>query len=174
MNHRFHRPRADSAFPNVESGFIYSIKEELLKKAFIFSEIMKRILFILFFIPLLFSCDKDATVPQTKLTYVIDDINGNELGVSYYSDYYEASGILKEISINDTSVSFLINYWEADRRYVEKDDTYYIKVEYKKYYNPALKIQKIYVYANDTSLIDSFEGTATNNIVELQGTVPEL
>lgn len=119
------------------------------------------------------ACKKDeAGTPLSNIRYEVDGISGNQVDISYYSDLYYESGELKQISLNNNGSQYLYNYWTAERLQSNKDQGYYIRVDYNKYLKPSTILQKVNVYLNDTVLIDSYTGNSNIPVVELKGTIP--
>ena len=134
----------------------------------------KKISLFLFLVFAVYGCKKeDIGSPLFNIRYEVDEISGNSIDVSYYSDLYYDNEEIKKITINPKGTQYLSNYWSAERLQTNKTQGYYIRVDYKKYVSPKTARQRVNVYLNDTVLINSFRGDSIIDFVELQGTIPK-
>tara|TARA_X000000368_G_C22866954_1_gene639108 strand:- start:257 stop:667 length:411 start_codon:yes stop_codon:yes gene_type:complete len=134
---------------------------------------MKKALFYLFFVFIL-SCTEDKGTPIWRVWYAVELTPNYDVDISYFSDKYHATGVLESINIHDSSyVQQLDGFWIGQHFQDSKETGYYIDINIKALnsYNGKLGV---YVYANDTSLLDSaFFPFGTTNIT-LQGEIPKL
>ena len=96
-------------------------------------------------VSILFSCEEEVSAKK-KLTYQVD--LSDSVSISYYSDYYYASGTLKEILVTNQKG----RNWSAVRFAPEKEK-YYIKV---KYHDQITDSSNYYVIIySDDDILDS-------------------
>jgi hypothetical protein len=134
---------------------------------------MKKLLCLLSLI-LFLGCAKDEGTPIWRVWYAVELTPNYDIDIQYYSDKYHATGILETINVHDSSyVQQLDGFWVGQHFQNDKETGYFIDLNIKgiNSYNGKLGV---YVYANDTSLIDSaFFPFGTTNIT-LQGDIPKL
>lgn len=100
------------------------------------------------------------------MIYEVNFPQGNEVSISYNSDYYAATGNRKDILYNsDSTNQYYSTVWYA-RRYALENEKYYIKVSYKNLQHKD-STYKIAVYIND-ELKDEKSGAST---LELEGDI---
>lgn len=111
----------------------------------------------------LVSCKKDE-FKTVKVTYYVKIANGNSADITYYSDYYFDSGILKPVHYTNNG-----GVWSATR-IVNKEEEYLIKVSYADSANAETDF-RVKVIFNDTLTVDSAYFDFAAPLVELKGTV---
>ena len=134
---------------------------------------MKKLLFLLSLIFLL-ACAKDEGTPIWRVWYAVEVTPNYDIDVSYFSDKYHANGILETINVHDSSyVQQLDGFWVGQHLQDNKESGYYINVKIN-----ALNLYDgklgVYVYVNDTSLIDSAFFPVGITDITLQGDIPKL
>ena len=107
-----------------------------------------------FILSSLFSCKNEPVRPYKNIQYQVIVYPGNEVGITYNSDYNIKTGEQKEIVINDAN-NVYTNYTWIATHIQEKTEPYYIKVKYKTYSNPSHYKYGVFVFINDT-LTDQF------------------
>ncbi len=117
---------------------------------------------------LLYSCSKD-TKAFKKVQYEVVVYPGNEIGITYNSDYNIENKTQKEIIINDANNNYTNSIWSAIH-IQQGDEPYYIKVDYKTYSNPNGNNYGVFVFVNDTLVAQDIRNTYTPSI-ELTGKV---
>jgi len=125
-------------------------------------------LLVAFVAPLLYSCSKD-TKDFKKVQYEVVVYPGNEIGITYNSDYNIENKTQKEIVINDANNNYTNSIWSAIH-IQQGDEPYYIKVDYKTYFNPNSNNYGVFVFVNDTLVAQDIRNTYTPSI-ELTGKV---
>ena len=103
---------------------------------------------------LIVSCKQEPVRPYKNIQYQVVVYPGNEVGITYNSDYNIKTGQQKEIVINDANNNYSNYTWIATH-IQEKNEPYYIKVKYKTYNNPNHYKYGAFVFINDT-LTDQF------------------
>lgn len=124
----------------------------------------RKFIYIILLASFLFtSCKKDTFTP-VKVTYCVKVADSSTVNITYYSDYYFASGITKTITYLSEG-----GYWYGVHTAYKQED-YDIKVEYISSVNPE-KDYRVEVYFNDTLKVASRIDTMLVQLTELKGTV---
>tara|TARA_B110000091_G_scaffold34479_1_gene36556 strand:- start:216 stop:623 length:408 start_codon:yes stop_codon:yes gene_type:complete len=134
---------------------------------------MKKILILLLVIVVL-GCSKNEGTPIWRIWYAVQVTPNYDLSITYNSDKYFDSGKRDSVFVNDTSYSEQLDgFWVGQRLQDNKDDGYYINVqlneldEYEGYLG-------VFVYVNDTNLIDSVLYPYGTSEITLQGEIPVI
>ncbi|MFT4900212.1 MAG: hypothetical protein ACI9U0_002013 [Flavobacteriales bacterium] len=134
---------------------------------------MKKILILLLVIVVL-GCSKNEGTPIWRIWYAVQVTPNYDLSITYNSDKYFDSGKRDSVFVNDTSYSQQLDgFWVGQRLQDNKDDGYYINVqlneldEYEGYLG-------VFVYVNDTNLIDSVLYPYGTSEITLQGEIPVI
>ena len=114
------------------------------------------------------SCAKD-TKPFKKVEYQVVVYPGNEVGITYNSDFNVDNNTKKEFIINDENNNYTGNIWSGVH-IQQGDEPYYIRVEYKQYYNPLNFNYGVFIFVNDT-LKDQHITNESTPAIELTGSV---
>lgn len=134
---------------------------------------MKNWLFLVLTIVILASCNKDEDTPIYNIRYEVDVSVAADMKIEYYSDYYWASGELKEIDPFEGNHTFTSgSIWVGRHTQTNRDNPYFIRVTYDGYNNPQNVIYTVRVLANDTFLVDSYTDSMYTPVVELSGNIP--
>ena len=134
-------------------------------------EVMKKLL-VLLIIFTFFGCTKNDGSVLWRVWYAVQLTPNYDLKVTYNSDKYFDSGVRDTVFIHDSSyVQQLDGFWIGQHLQDKKDNGYYInvKIDSLNSYDGHLGV---YVYANDTSLIDSFLYPYGTKEITLQGKIP--
>ncbi|MBI35592.1 MAG: hypothetical protein CMP67_09570 [Flavobacteriales bacterium] len=134
---------------------------------------MMKKLFILLFIFTLYSCEKNEGTIIWRVWYAVQLPPDYDLKVTYNSDKYFDSGVRDTVYIHDSSyVQYVDGFWIGQHLQDHKDAGYYINVQIDSL-TPYDGYLGVYVYANDTSLLDSVLYPYGTNEVILQGEIPQ-
>lgn len=122
----------------------------------------------------LLGCSDDDGTPIWRVWYAVQVTPDYDLKINYNSDKFFDSGIRDTILVHDSSyVQSLSGFWVGQRLQDTKDDDYFINVQIDSL-TPFTGKLGVFVYVNDTNLIDSvFYNYGTTN-VELQGAIPQF
>lgn len=125
------------------------------------------------------SCEEEAS--RTVLTTVCyeidlpDTLDSYKAEVTYYSDFYYATGELKEITLDSSNIDSTATKW-LGKRYLsandERDQEYYISASFSGI-DSIEEGLNVRVYFNDSILIDEKPYSPTNSQIEISGTVPD-
>ena len=132
---------------------------------------MKKSLILLTVIIVL-GCSKNEGTPIWRIWYAVQVTPNYDLSITYNSDKYFDSGKRDSVFVNDTSYSQqLAGFWVGQRLQDNKDDGYYINVQLNQLdqYEGRLGV---FVYVNDTNLIDSVLYPYGTSEITLQGEIP--
>ena len=103
---------------------------------------------------LLVCCKKDETRIY-KVSYEVVMVPNIKTEIQYNSDLYFATKEMKTITFNsDSSNKYASHYWTATR-YAQKEEGYFIKVNYTNNGNVNDSLFAVTVYVNDTLYIQS-------------------
>lgn len=127
-----------------------------------------KLCFISLFALLIASCAKEQAKFH-KVTYEVVVYPGNEVGISYNSDYAIDSGKQEELVINDSN-NVYSNYIWSGIHIQQGDEPYYIKTRYIQYQNPLNYNYGVFVYVDDSLVDQKILNTYTPEIV-LTGSV---
>ena len=118
------------------------------------------------------SCNKQ-NISTVNIRYEVDMYDVDSVAITIYSDYYWNSGVTQTINpLDGQGHSYtLTNRWTAARTSPVENEAYYIKVDYFSFTSATPSIG-VFVYRNDTSLIDSFIQTGDTNSIILSGNLP--
>tara|TARA_Y100000589_G_scaffold227245_1_gene214725 strand:+ start:374 stop:781 length:408 start_codon:yes stop_codon:yes gene_type:complete len=132
---------------------------------------MKKTLFLLFLITM-FGCEENEGSDIWRVWYAVQLPPIYDLKITYNSDKYFDSNQRDTIFVHDTSyVQFLDGFWVGQHLQDHKDDGYYINVKIDSLI-PYEGHLGVFVYVNDTSLIDSVLYTYGTKEITLQGDIP--
>ncbi len=140
---------------------------------------MFKITFIFIFVFSVFvvSCKKKKGDTLFNITYQVDVFVVDSLNITYYSDYHFASGNIDLIyPLDETSHNLYLDntVWVGTRTTSDKEEGYYVKVNYGDLTIPTGVAFGVRVYANDTILIESKEGDASTTSITVEGKVPNF
>lgn len=134
---------------------------------------MKKVLF-LFLSILLFGCAEDEGTPIWRIWYAVQVTPNYDLDIQYFSDKYHDTGKLEKQSVHDSSyVQQLAGYWVGQHLQSDRESGYYINVDIKGLNEFQGKLG-VFVYVNDTNLIDSVFYSFGETKVVLQGDIPKV
>ena len=125
---------------------------------------LKNLLLFFIIVILCTACKKEPTRPYKKIEYQVVVYPGNEVGITYNSDYTISTGQQKEIIINDAN-NVYTNYTWIAKHLQQKDEPYYIKVKYKTYNNPDSLKYGVFVFINDTVVAKYIDSVYTPEVV---------
>ena len=132
---------------------------------------MKKTLFLLLAITLL-GCEKNEGTDLWRIWYAVQLPPNYDLKITYNSDKYFDAGSRDTIYVHDSSyVQYLDGFWIGQHLQDHKDDQYYINVQIDSL-TPYEGHLGVFVYANDTSLLDSILYPYGKNEITLQGDIP--
>ena len=132
---------------------------------------MKKTLFLLLAITLL-GCEKNEGTDLWRIWYAVQLPPNYDLKITYNSDKYFDAGSRETIYVHDSSyVQYLDGFWIGQHLQDHKDDQYYINVQIDSL-TPYEGHLGVFVYANDTSLLDSILYPYGKNEITLQGDIP--
>lgn len=115
---------------------------------------------------LLCGCDKD-TFNTVKVTYRVRCAIANKVSIQCYNDYYFDSGNLKTIEFTSDGYSF------RSSRFVNKEEPYYIKVNYIDSTQNTEANYLVEVIFDDTLVVAQNKYLFAQPQVELSGTVTD-
>lgn len=125
------------------------------------------------FVFLFSSCNDDEEgTPLSSLKYRLYLPESYDINIQYYSDQYFASKELKSFNLN--SVSYTPpneGYWEGKHLQNDKETGYYINVNFNQLASFSGDL-KLYIYANDSIVIDSVSYNASSSAILLEGQIP--
>lgn len=134
---------------------------------------MKKILILL--LPIVFlGCSKNEGTPIWRIWYAVQVTPNYDLSIIYNSDNYFDSGKRDSVFVNDTSYNQQLDgFWVGQRLQTNKDDGYYINVQINELdeYEGHLGV---FVYVNDTNLIDSVLYSHGTSEITIQGEIPVI
>ena len=134
-------------------------------------ESMKKTFFLLFLITV-FGCEENEGSDLWRVWYAVQLPPTHDLKITYNSDKYFDSNQRDTIFIHDTSyVQYLDGFWVGQHLQDHRDDGYYINVQIDSL-TPYDGHLGVFVYVNDTSLIDSVLYPYGTNEITLQGDLP--
>jgi hypothetical protein len=135
---------------------------------------MKKVLvFLSLILILFFGCTEDIGTPIWRVWYAVEVTPNHDLDIRYFSDKYHDTKILETINIKDSSyVQQLDGFWVGQHFQSDKEIGYFIDIDIKgiNQYNGRLSV---FVYANDTSLLDSISYPFGTTNITLQGNIPK-
>jgi hypothetical protein len=134
---------------------------------------MKKILILLLTIVFL-GCSKNEGTPIWRIWYAVQVTPNYDLSIIYNSDNYFDSGKRDSVFVNDTSYNQQLDgFWVGQRLQTNKDDGYYINVQINELdeYEGHLGV---FVYVNDTNLIDSVLYSHGTSEITIQGEIPVI
>ena len=134
---------------------------------------MKKILILLLAIVVL-GCSKNEGTPIWRIWYAVQVTPNYDLSITYNSDKYFDSGKRDSVFVNDSSYSEqLEGFWVGQRLQENKDEGYYINVQLNELdeYEGHLGV---FIYVNDTNLIDSVLYPYGTSEITLQGEIPVI
>ena len=118
------------------------------------------------------SCNKNEGTVLWRVWYAVQLPPNYDLKITYNSDKYFDSGTRDTVFIHDTSyVQYLDGFWIGQHLQDHKDDGYYINVKIDSL-TPYEGFLGVYVYANDTSLLDSAFYPYGTTEINLRGDIP--
>lgn len=135
-----------------------------------------RIYLLLAIILLGVSCTKNQGEQLYNIVYEVDVYAHDSITIEYNSDLFFYSKTYSKIFPLDTNEhSFNIDrsYWTGTRYTNNKEEDYYIKVNFNQYNNPNSYSFGVRIYANDTNLLDSKIFTNNTSEIILQGKVSD-
>jgi hypothetical protein len=121
------------------------------------------------------SCKEETGTPITRVWYAIQVTPDYDFDVVYFSDKYFDTGTLDTIHINDSTHTPQgnNNLWIAERLTTDKSEGYFIKARFNEW-TPYEGKLGMFVYANDTNLLDSVFFDFETREVELSGSIPKI
>ena len=132
---------------------------------------MKKLLF-LFLAFIVYGCAENEGTVLWRVWYAVQLPPDYDLKVTYNSDKYFDSGYRDTVFVHDTSyVQYLEGFWIGQHLQSNKNDGYYINVQIDSL-TPYEGYLGVYVYANDTSLLDSVLYPYGTDEIILQGDIP--
>lgn len=133
---------------------------------------MKKVLFLLCLVSIL-GCQEDEGTPIWRIWYAVQVTPNYDMDIQYFSDQYHDTGVLNTIHVHDSSYNQQLDgYWVGQHLQNDKSTGYYINVDMKAMNSFSGQLG-VFIYANDTNLIDStFYSFGTTNIT-LQGDIPK-
>ena len=132
---------------------------------------MKKLLILLVVITL-WGCTKNEGTVLWRVWYAVQLPPNHDLKITYNSDKYFDSGVHDTVYVHDSSyVQQLDGFWIGQHLQSNKDDGYYINVQIDSL-TPYDGHLGVFVYANDTSLIDSVLYPYGTKEITLQGDIP--
>ena len=133
---------------------------------------MKKTLFILLII-IVFGCEKNEGTTLWRLWYAVQLPPNYDLKVTYNSDKYFDSDERDTVYVHDSSyVQYLDGFWIGQHLQDHKNDGYYVNVQIDSL-TPYDGRLGVFVYANDTSLLDSVFYPYGTSQITLEGEIPE-
>ena len=122
---------------------------------------------------LLFACTDDSGTPISNLKYQLALPSTYNFEIKYYSDKYFDTKTLNSFTISDSTYTpSTEGFWEGKRIQSDKVNGYFINVKINQS-NPFEGELKLYVYVNDTVLIDSASYTKESTEINLEGEIPK-
>lgn len=120
-------------------------------------------------------CKEETGTPLTKVWYAIQLTPDYDFQVSYFSDKYFDTGVLDTFYINDSSHTPTgnNNLWVAERITNDKSEGYFIRADFNEW-TPFEGRLGLFVYANDTNLLDSVYFDYETESIELSGEIPKI
>lgn len=133
---------------------------------------MKKLGLILLVVTFL-GCSEDEGRSIWRVWYAVQVTPNYDIDITYNSDKFFATGQYDTINITqDTYEQQLDGFWIGQRLQKDKKDDYFINVKVNSSDAFTGKIG-VYVYVNDTSLIDSVLYPYGTDEVTLMGTIPK-
>ena len=134
-----------------------------------------RLFFLIAFISLFYSCKEETGTPITKIWYAIQVTPDYDFDVVYFSDKYFDTGDLDTLHINDSTHTPQgnNNLWIAERLTNDKSEGYFIRAQFNEW-TPYEGKLGMFVYANDTNLLDSVFFDYETREVQLSGDIPKI
>jgi hypothetical protein len=120
-----------------------------------------------------FGCEKNEGTTLWRLWYAVQLPPNYDLKVTYNSDKYFDSDERDTVYIHDSSyVQYLDGFWIGQHLQDQKNDGYYVNVQIDSL-TPYDGRLGVFVYANDTSLLDSVFYPYGTSQITLEGEIPE-
>ena len=133
--------------------------------------IKKHVLYFIFL--LLFACTDDSGTPISSIKYQLALPSTYNFEIKYFSDKYFDTKTLNSFNISDSTYTpNIAGFWEGKRIQNDKGNGYFINVKINQS-NPFEGELKLYVYVNDTVLIDSASYTKESTEINLEGEIPK-
>ncbi len=133
---------------------------------------MKKLIGFLFIIALL-GCQKDDGRIIWRVWYAVQLPPDHDLKITYNSDKFFDSGVYDTIVVHDSDyVQQLDGFWIGQRLQDDKENGYFINVQIDSL-TPYDGRLGVFVYANDTSLLDSVYYPYGTESISLEGDIPE-
>lgn len=122
----------------------------------------------------LLGCSDDEGTPIWRVWYAVQVTPDYDLKINYNSDKYFDSGERDTIVVHDSSyVQSLSGFWVGQRLQENKNDDYFINVQVDSL-TPFTGKLGVFVYVNDTSLIDSVFYDYGTKEIQLEGAIPQF
>lgn len=132
---------------------------------------MKKLLFLVFTLIVLGCTNNNGTV-LWRVWYAVQVPPNYDLKITYNSDKFFDSGVHDTIYVHDSSyVQQLDGFWIGQRLQENKEHGYYINIKIDSL-TPYDGHLGVFVYANDTSLLDSVLYPYGRKEITLQGDIP--
>ncbi len=124
---------------------------------------------------LLIACNKDdSDTPISNIKYRLYLPENYNMDIQYYSDKYFDKGTLETFTIdNDSYTPPIEGIWEGKRLQKDKETGYFIQVNINQV-NSFSDELKLFVYVNDSIVIDSAIYTNTSKEIKLEGEIPKI
>ena len=132
---------------------------------------MKKLLFLSVLVAFV-SCNKNEGANLWRVWYAVQVPPNYDLKITYNSDKYFDSGIRDTVYVHDSSyVQQLDGFWIGQRLQEDKENGYYINIQIDSL-TPYEGNLGVFVYANDTNLIDSILFPYGRKEITLKGNIP--
>ena len=120
----------------------------------------------------MFGCEKNEGTTLWRVWYAVQLPPNYDLKVTYNSDKYFDADERDTVYVHDSSyVQYLDGFWIGQQLQDHKNDGYYINVQIDSL-TPYEGKLGVFVYANDTSLLDSILYPYGTNNLTLEGEIP--
>lgn len=135
---------------------------------------MKKLVLSLIVFIALNGCQSSEGTPIWRVWYAVQLPPDYDVDILYHSDKYFDTGILDTVHVYDsTYVQQLNGFWVGQHLQSDKSDNYYIKAIFNEL-TPYEGRLGVFVYVNDTNLIDSLYFPFGTESIELTGEIPKV
>lgn len=124
----------------------------------------------------LFACNNEySPSPLNKIWYSVQVPNNDfKLEITYYSDLYYASNTLDTLTVQQNNPNINQKFWKSIRIPEEqRDESYFIHIQAQELPDTLLNYS-IYVFANDSVLLDSSAYHYNEREKTLSGNIPKF
>ena len=134
-------------------------------------EIMRNLSFLIVLIGIA-SCNNNEGTLLWRVWYAVQVPPNYDFKITYNSDKYFDSGTRDTVFVHDSSyVQQLEGFWIGQRLQENKEEGYYVDIQVDSL-TPYDGELGVFVYANDTNLLDSFLYPYGTKEIRLQGDIP--